>query len=350
MLTMGVFEVGTSVYAQTAAVAEGMLKTFDIKVRAVPMGGELARVMLGRIGQVDAYTIAGGSLMLWQGDRDYANRAWGPQPVRYVWAVFRDMPSCLATRLDSGIKKVEDIKGKRVARYVGEAGLMMSTEATLAFANLTWKDVKPVDVAGFGDAIKSLIAGKLDVCHVDGGSGLGAQAAAAPGGLYWIPLPIENKEGWKRFRKIYPFSAPMQPKHGINIPKDNTTWYGGVHIPAIFAHATESEDTIYWMAKAIAESLPNYENILKPVMSWWAVESFLKVPKLIPVHNGVIRYLKEKGLWTDEMEAHNKMLLKKEEMLNAAWKATQNEADEKKLSDKKFKELWLKKLDEIRVY
>jgi TRAP-type uncharacterized transport system substrate-binding protein len=233
---------------------------------------------------------------------------------------------------------------------VGSVGLTISTEATLAFANLTWKDVKPVDVSGFGDAIKSLIAGKLDVCHVDGGSSLAAQAAAAPGGLYWIPLPIENKKGWKRYHKINPFYAAMQPRYGVGIPKDNTTWYVGPHIPGTFTHATTNEDTVYWMAKAFAESLPNYENIIKPVMSWWAVESFLKVPKLLPVHNGVIRYLKEKGLWTDEMEANNKMLLKKEEMLNAAWEATLNEADEKKLSDKNFRKLWLKKLDKIRVY
>jgi hypothetical protein len=210
--------------------------------------------------------------------------------------------------------------------------------------------VVPVNVSGYADGIKALIAGKLDVCMVTGGSGLAAEAAAAPGGLYWIPLPIENKEGWKRYLKVNPFHAPIQAHYGENIPKDNTNWYAGAHFPNIFAHATADEDRIYWMAKAIAESFPYYKDTIKPVMSWWSVESFLKVPKLFPLHNGVIRYLKEKGLWTDEMDAKNRMLIEKGEELKAAWKVVTSEADEKKLSDKEFGKRWLKKLDEIKLY
>lgn len=350
MLTMSVFEVGSAVYAQTAAVGEGMLKAFNIKLRAIPLAGELSKVTLVRMREADAFTVASGSLCCWQGGTDYADRAWGPQPIRIVWACYRDMPSCLCTRLDTGIKAVEDIKGKKVAHYVGNPGLMMSVEATLAFANLTWDDVQPVDFAGFGDAIKGLIAGKADVCHVDGGSGLAAQAAAAPGGLYWIPLPIENEEGWKRYHKINPFYASMQPHYGVNIPEDNTLWYAGPHIPATYTYAYIDEDIIYWMAKAFNESLPSYEHIMVPTMSWWSVESFIKVPRPLPVHDGVIRYLKEKGLWTSDMEANQKMLLEKEEELKAAWEATTKEADERGLSDKEFTKLWLERLDAIRIY
>ena len=60
----------------------------------------------------------------------------------------------------------------------------------------------------------------------------------------------------------------------------------------------------------------------------------------VPVHPGAVKALKEAGAWTDEQEAHNNALLKRQEMLAAAW------ADYSKSNppadDKEFLDGWMK--------
>ena len=39
----------------------------------------------------------------------------------------------------------------------------------------------------------------------------------------------------------------------------------------------------------------------------------------VPVHKGAVKALKEAGAWSDDQEEHNNELLKRQEMLAAAW-------------------------------
>jgi hypothetical protein len=40
---------------------------------------------------------------------------------------------------------------------------------------------------------------------------------------------------------------------------------------------------------------------------------------VVPVHPGAVKALKEAGAWSDEQEAHNNALLKRQAVLTAAW-------------------------------
>jgi NMT1 family protein len=40
---------------------------------------------------------------------------------------------------------------------------------------------------------------------------------------------------------------------------------------------------------------------------------------VVPVHPGAVKALKEAGQWSDQQEAHNNALLKRQEVLVAAW-------------------------------
>ena len=61
---------------------------------------------------------------------------------------------------------------------------------------------------------------------------------------------------------------------------------------------------------------------------------------VVPVHPGAVKALKEAGQWTDAQEAHNNELLKRQDVLAAAW------ADYGKASppsdDKAFLDGWMK--------
>jgi hypothetical protein len=61
---------------------------------------------------------------------------------------------------------------------------------------------------------------------------------------------------------------------------------------------------------------------------------------VVPVHPGAARALKEAGQWSDEQDAHNKVLLKRQEVLAAAWAAYGKSNPPS--DDKAFLEGWMK--------
>ena len=61
---------------------------------------------------------------------------------------------------------------------------------------------------------------------------------------------------------------------------------------------------------------------------------------VVPVHPGAAKALKEAGQWTDQQEAHNKELLKRQQVLIAAW-ADYN-GEHQSSDDKAFFDGWMK--------
>jgi hypothetical protein len=59
---------------------------------------------------------------------------------------------------------------------------------------------------------------------------------------------------------------------------------------------------------------------------------------VFPYHPAAIKYFKEKGLWKANHDAHNTALMKRQDVLAAAWK----EMEGKTVADDKFAEEWLK--------
>ena len=47
---------------------------------------------------------------------------------------------------------------------------------------------------------------------------------------------------------------------------------------------------------------------------------------VLPYHEGAVKALKQAGVWTDEAQKHNDMLVKRQDTLGAAW-AAYNKAD-----------------------
>lgn len=57
------------------------------------------------------------------------------------------------------------------------------------------------------------------------------------------------------------------------------------------------------------------------------------------MHEGAIRYFKEKGLWTAEYQKHNDEWVKRQDTLAAAWAAYKAKASS---DEKEFKQGWMK--------
>ena len=95
------------------------------------------------------------------------------------------------------------------------------------------------------------------------------------------------------------------------------------------------------MAKAMDETFDIYKSAHK-VMPLWILKKSGKPPADAPFHEGAIRYLKEKGVWTAEAQAWNDARVAHMKKLQAAWEKALEEKTAKKIKEKKFEEFWLK--------
>jgi hypothetical protein len=71
------------------------------------------------------------------------------------------------------------------------------------------------------------------------------------------------------------------------------------------------------MTKAMFELFPEYDG-KAPGIGGWALDK-QNYKWVVPFHEGAIRYLQEIGVWTDEMQTHTDELVRRQEVLSAAW-------------------------------
>src|SRR5690606_32872503 len=103
--------------------------------------------------------------------------------------------------------------------------------------------------------------------------------------------------------------------------------------PLLVVRADMSEADAYNYLKAFDETYDLYKNATS-VMPRWTMQQSGVPPADAPFHPGAVKYLKEKGIWTDEYQAWNEARLKRLQALRAAWADTMKTG--KDLPDDKF--------------
>ncbi len=78
-------------------------------------------------------------------------------------------------------------------------------------------------------------------------------------------------------------------------------------------------DLVYNMTKAMVETFNDYKDGA-PGNAGWDIKRQL-FAWAIPVHDGAVKYFKEAGVWTAEHDKHNAELIKRQDVLAAAWTA-----------------------------
>ena len=339
------YGVSSSCYLQGTAVAEGILKTFNIKVRTVPLDSGMARMKAVHSKQVDFFYTGCDSAYAWKGVEDWASKVWGPQKIRIVWLVNLKSTYAVATRGNTGIKTLNDLKGRKVAYIVGSPSLNAAVTGALNLVGLTWNDVEKVNYPGLGAGYTALKTGAVDAVGVNAASPVAYEMASMPSGIYWIPYPTEkeNPKGWKEFARIYPGTFPIVATVGGGISEKKPVYTAHFAFPAMFTFDSASEDLVYWQVKAIAESYETYKNST-PDLPQWNIKEFVNIPLngwYTPIHAGAVKYLKEKGLWTSKMEIHQNTLLAEEKQRLKLWEQA---SDKRKMDDNQFKAFWLGEL------
>lgn len=202
------------------------------------------------------------------------------------------------TKAGSGIKKAEDMRGKRVYAWKSTSPIMMRwTLATLYGAGLTKDDVIMMDEVSTKEAVSALKEGRCDASLIVGSIPTSA-VIELTSTMDCVVLPApENVQ--KVLDEQFPFvtllDLPANTYKGQT--KDIKILGAKTHM---ICHRALPNDLIYRVTKALMEH-PDEVRAIHPAAKTVNLENIFANPQA-PYHPGAIEYYKEKGVWTDEMQ------------------------------------------------
>jgi uncharacterized protein len=337
-LTWTAYGVGSGGYNQAVAIGNALKNKYQVNLRVLPGKNDVSRNIPLRDGKVPfSANGVGGSYLAQEGVYDFGSRDWGPQAVRALLLNNSDALLTITTAKDANILTAADLKGKRVAWVVGAPSLNQNITALLAFANLTWADVKKVEFGGFGQAMEAIVNNQVDAAFSSTISGQAYKIASSQRGINYPTFPHSDKAGWARVHKLAPFFVPAFGTEGAGLSKDHKAEAATYPYPVLMTMKTTDTGLVYNMTKAMVELFDDYKDGA-PGNKGWDIKRQI-FAWAIPMHEGAIRYFKEKGVWTAEHQKHNDALVKRQDTLAAAWAAYKAKAP---ADDKEFVQGWMK--------
>ena len=344
-ITYACYEMGGNTYAQNAILGELIKNKFDITLRLLPCANDSSRAATLHRGLADITGFGTTALYVMEGLDRFAELETGPQQFLILYCSTPISGMQAAVRADSGIKTNADLKGKKVAYVIGSPGINGLMEGHLAWADLTWDDVIKVEVPTHIAGYAAVLEGVADAAIMTGTGSDSYKLAANPHGLYWLPVPPEDKEGWRKFNTKSPHTYSALKEFGAGVSKENPLWMVSYNY-YIMAKPDLDESTAYWVTKSIWENYDEAVKSAESMVEYNLPENGLKTRWPYPWHPGSIKYLKDVGLWGKTQEANQQPLLERQAGLKALWEETISIFMDKGIAAKDFVGFWLERRNE----
>jgi len=311
------YDTGTAGFNIAVGVGKMMKDKYSTDVRVLPAGNDVARLAPLRAKRAVMSAMGSGTYFAQEGVFEFGVKEWGPQALQVLLSSVDCNAGALGVAADAGVKELKDLKGKRIGFVVGSPALNQNTLAYLAFADLKQSDVKIVEFAGYGAMWKGLINNDADAAFGTTITGPAKEAETSPRGLVWPPLSAKDSAGWERLKKVGIYFFPQLATCGAGITPDKPIELGNYPYPIFVTYASQPAEQVYAITKAMIVNYDAYKDSA-PGAGGLAAERQTK-NWVVPVHPGAVKALKEANQWTAEQETYNNGLLKRQEVLAAAW-------------------------------
>lgn len=331
------YGTNSSGYAQAVAIGNMLQNHYGTSVRILPGDNDVSRMTPLKQGRVDLCACGIASYYGAEGVMMFANRDWGPQPIRVITTSTASFGLSLAVAGDLGVETPADLAGKRIAYIRGDDALNKGTEAYLAFGGLTWDDVERIDFPGYARSFDGIIAGNVDASFTTTVTPPAQQLASSPRGISWPVLDPDDAEGWERMMAVAPYFRPHEVTAGAgNVSADNPVPSASYPYPIVVANQDLDDNVAYGLIKALQDNYDDYKDAA-PGAVGYAFE-YQDLQWVVPFHDAVVAYYEEIGVWTDEMQAHQEALVERQELLLATWNDFLGDAPD---DEEEFEAAWM---------
>jgi TRAP transporter TAXI family solute receptor len=340
-----VYDVGASGYIEASAVADALGKVYGTRVRLQPSGTSIGRIQPLKERRVSYGWLATEVFFAAEGLYEYASPNWGPQDLRCLLG--RVNALSVVTTKTSGIKTLQDMKGKRYAYAKANTSVNAKVEPILEAAGLSYKDFEIIEFPSYGASLKALVEGKADCAGAAPATVTLRELEASPYGINWIELPASDKDLWSKIQKAIPLASPLNETFGAGLSVENPKAVMGYRYPMITVYADAKEEEVYAVTKAIVDNYELYKPA-SPIMERWEVSKSGAYPMDAPFHDGAIKFLKEKNVWTAEHQKWQDGIVKRQSLLRQGWADMMAKDSAAKGADAaKLLELWTPRRIEI---
>lgn len=311
------YNLGTTGYNQSVAIGAMLREKYNVTLRVIPGQNDVSRLLPLSTGRVQFSANGVATYFAQEGVYQFGDPEWGPRPLRMLMSSSGLSNQAVAVAADTGVTTFAELRGRRVPFVRAAPALNISMEAYLACGGLTWDDVVRVDFPGYDAMWEGLINGDVDVAFGTTVSGPTRRLEASPRGIRWLPAPHNDQGCWDRLLAIAPYFTPYNATRGPGISEQNPQEAGTYPYPILITLEDQDENTVYWLTRVINENYDSYKDA-DPGAIGWALE-FQVFDWVVPYHHGAVRYWREIGVWTQAHEAHNQALIRRQQVLGAAW-------------------------------
>jgi TRAP transporter TAXI family solute receptor len=318
VLTVTAYDTGTAGFNIAVAIGKAFKDKYGTDVRVLPAGNDVARLAPLRAGRAQVSASGVGAFYAQEGVFEFASKDWGPQPLRLLLGTVDCNGISLGVAADTGVKEVKDLKGKRVGFVVGAPALNQNALGVLAYAGLTKNDVKAVEFASYGAMWKGIVNNDVDAAVATSITGPARELESSPRRLVWVPMPAADKEAWARVNAVAPYLKPHTATCGAGgISPSAPLPMGSYPYPAYAVYNSLDPALVATMVKAMIATYPDYKDTVQGATGF-APDKQLK-QWVLPFHAAAVKALTEAGQWSPADEAHNNKLVRRQEVMQAAW-------------------------------
>jgi uncharacterized protein len=293
---VGIGSTKSSVVAQMSAVIAKVVSAHSgIQMRTQTMGGTQQYIPV-----VNAGKLHFGIGNMFQTAQAYAgiglSKGHKYDNLRMV-ATLMPFRTGLLVANNSPIKKVSDLKGKRVPFGFKAAPLFqIFFEGFLANGGLTYADVEKVPAIGLRPMWELFMQGKVDtVISAAGGGPNKEMNAKIAGGVRYLNFDADGPNAKKTLEMLintyYAEIAPSAPFPAVR-SKGEIIGYDF----ALWTNKDVSDDVVMKVVQALHDNAQELKTS-SPIWARWDINQMAKNQGAIPYHPGAIAYYKKIGLW-----------------------------------------------------
>jgi hypothetical protein len=291
-VTIGTGGVTGVYYAAGGAICRLVNKDrakHGIRCSVESTGGSVFNVNTIRAGELDlGFAQSDVQFNATKGQGPFKDGAFGD--LRAVFSVHPE-PFTLLTRKEAGIKTFADLKGKRVNVGNPGSGTRSSMEELLGALGWTMKDFSLASELKADEHGPALCDGKIDAFFY--GVGHPSANIQDPTTTCGAKLASIGGPAIDKLVADRPYYAKVTIPAGLYPNNPDAAQTYGV-LATVVASAKTPPETVYQVVKAVFDNFDEFRK-LHPALANLTPEAMVKDGLSAPLHDGAVRYYREKG-------------------------------------------------------